>query len=232
MKRLLGVGFALALSAGIGQQALAVDCSTGSTLADLIGFGSTGCVIGDKTFANFALTPGGSNPPAADGSTIGYTTIANGPGNTWGFTFNPAITVDNGATWDALLTYTVAVTSGQALITSIHNNMIGAGVEGGSVAVAESYCLGGSVLDCQNLQGLDLVFVNDTGSNLSANVTFDPVNLVGISKDIFVGSDEGGTAHLSGVVNTVDQTTVPEPTTLGLLGAGLLGLGLARRRRG
>ena len=85
--------------------------------------------------------------------------------------------------------------------------------------------------------GTDLVlgFKWGTGNTPDEYFLFELVQ--GVSSGTFLwfplavpGSGEGGLSHMNLYANEADPPDVPEPATLALLGLGLLGFGLTRRR--
>ena len=79
-------------------------------------------------------------------------------------------------------------------------------------------------------QATNQIKVTNPPKNFNDMVFFAATNTVSVSKDINVTSGTNGTASISQVINTFQQTGVPEPMSCFLLGGGLLGLGLLRKR--
>jgi hypothetical protein len=102
----------------------------------------------------------------------------------------------------------------------------------GIAAVDETACVGDTgANNCANGSWIALNAIHSAVAVVPfAHVVFDPVSVVDIvMKDIGVRGGVDGVATLSAVEQRFSQ--VPEPGTLALIGAGLLALGVLRRKR-
>jgi hypothetical protein len=191
------------------------------TYQELIDAGS--CTIGDKTFSDFTF--GFTGTPALTASDINFS-IINGVGGEWGFRFQFSLNVAGNATKDIGLGYVVSCTDGSACIDSIHGVLTGFVSNGGFATVGETFVGPGGT----PAGGFGLSWPGA----VSGGADITPTVSLTTTKDINVTCEFGSAgcfASISIVTNTVDQVTVPEPGTLSLLAAGLLGLGWVGRRR-
>ena len=241
-RKLVSVSAGLVLSLAAVQAALAnavldPPCAMAGTYQALINTDAMGgCTIavvggGSLTFSNFAYIPGGANTPPA--SSIGYTLLdgqftATTGHPLYGFDFNPNLPSMSGAVQDEDLEYTVVATGRTITSAELATN-----VNGGIGQVTEdlAFCIASDPNPAQGNCGRSfppIVVGNQPGQMLLQDANFAPWTSETVNKNI---SCEG-CGDISFVRNGFDViSSVPEPTTYGLVAIGLLTIGYFSRRR-
>lgn len=188
------------------------------------------CTSGNLLFSNFAY--GGSASPA--GLTIPASSITVNPQTmtgSEGFQFTSGWSVGTQAGninsfEDSLISFTISTVNHANSLNGLSLFFNGAFTGTGTSSVVENFCPGGQLLTCPNTGQIK---VTNPPKAFSDQVFFSGVSTLQVSKDIIVASGTNGTANISQVINTYQQG-VPEPMSYLLLGSGLLGLGLLRKR--
>jgi hypothetical protein len=191
------------------------------------------CSIADKTFGSWSFSSSSSGGATlVQASTVAYKPLPtpNNPGVLFSFGFGAGI----GQVQDETFGFTVTVPPGAAPITDIHLLMLGAAFTGtGSASIAESVCLGDLFVNgCAAGKVVSLsTFDNSTLVTLSDSITFAPVTVVDVIKDLELTGGTDGTAVVSVMENQFSEDTTPESGTLALVGIGVICLGGFLRRR-
>ncbi len=179
-----------------------------------------GCTVGNFTFSNFAVgLAGGSGTPLVQISGI------NDPGvGGTGLNFNPNLGSGHTVT-DLHFLFEVTANSGLISIISeyLANNGTGLGGIGERICDNAGVSLGGT---CTGSQIATLSAL----SGGSTSVTFPGQQSVWVWKDISINNPLIDT-NSSFDQNFGSSSSVPEPMTLSMMGAGLLGLSLISGRR-
>ena len=186
--------------------------------------------IGDKNFADFSFLYGDNNGNALDDltrSNVNLTALSNNIG--FGLSFQQPLLAIATATNNIVLKYTVTVTDPGFFISDIHLSITGSAGNGGHGTVVE-YAAIGDFFPGLGIPVGQLVASIPGSSTDQANI-LPPVIKLWVDKQVQVtgGTNANGFASITIIDQTFSQ--IPEPSTMLLVGLGLLGAVAVKRMR-
>ncbi len=228
---------------GAGQLKADATCVAGSVTSYVA---ITSCNYDGLDFSNFSsalfASPGLSGF-STDNIIVTPTADANGVG----FTITPAAPADwatnqTGQQLDLDFAFVASCTSGTPCIDDIYESIAGTATSSGFGApydgrdiLTETYCLNSTTPPAGSCasgnSGEQISTLTPTGgSPVTSNPTFSPVTNIVMDKDMGAYS-YNSSAAITSVIDEFSLVSTPEPSSLLMLGSGLLGLAFVSFRR-
>jgi len=197
-------------------------------------------MIGDKLFGNFGfqfvdqdMNSGDQIVPAD----LVLSALSNQVG--FGVSIQLPLVSQGPVLKDMKLFFTAQVTNSNNLISDLHLDYTGSASGYGVSQVAESVFTNGFGTGLLTSLALTETAAGYNPSSGQTNVTFvPPQSKLWIEKDVFVDGNlsdtpDGNSPFDIASITIIDQTfsQIPEPSTMALLGAGMAGLLIVRRRK-
>jgi hypothetical protein len=226
MKRFFATLVLIATYSAFPANAATVTCPTVGTYDTLMGLNSAGgCTIDNLVFSNFTFASTQTNGAAAvtAGDLVISSIIDSVPASV-GFAFaDIPITAGAGQTSDVVVTYTVSAESGAPTITGAALSEVGRAVPDTGVAtIDEALCTDPLAPACPAADsfGLHTSFNSTVIQKPVDSVDFAGVTGIAVTDHLHAAGGIVGSGEITGFSNTFTDT--PEPTTLLLIGFGLL----------
>ena len=225
------LGFVLLFSAPTTATAVTTNLTAGQTinLGTVIDNG-LGVQIGDKLFADFFFDYSDTDNGNIDltKANVNLTALSNNIG--FGVSFTQPLLAQGPVTKNIALNYSATVTDPNFLISDIHLVITGSSGNGGLGTVDEDVYTGGF-----NGTNVGSIHADTSTPPLSLTDSADivpPVVELWVQKLVSVtGSNQSASGFAT--ITVIDQTfsQIPEPSTVLLVGLGLLGLVALNRKR-
>ncbi len=192
-------------------------------------FQSTGaCTIGNIELSNFTVVSTGTSSIIPPSSII--LTLDNSVAGFLGMQWNMGMSATGAGNFqDLYFTFKLRGLNG-LVFNSDTLTFNGSATGGGSTGVSSIVCTSGPTSTCPSGETY-IAQVFNPPPVLGDTMFFPDSIEIHASKDFVASGVNGGTGQISRVINTYGFTETPEPMTCVLMGMGLVGIAILRRRK-